>query len=120
MLGETMKKSNNFGGVLVLKKKKKKIPFQSFFQGEDGSCQRRVFVLTSSPQQPRRRVLEGAGGLGCLWAPPGTAPRWGCSEHCHGGGWGGGYVCKSLCARGLCVCLRVCKGALGRWSSPAV
>lgn len=29
-------------------------------------------------------------------------------------------MCKSACARGLCVCLCVCKGAWGRQSSPAV
>lgn len=84
-------------------------------------------MLTSSPQQPRRGGFGGAGGWGCLWAPPSTAPRWGCSERCCRGGWGGGDcpgegggLCARVRVREVCVSVCVCKGARGRQISPAV
>lgn len=54
-------------------------------------------------------------GFGGRWEsglPAGTpwhAPWWGCSKCCCGGDCpsGGISVCKSVCARGLCVCLCV-------------
>lgn len=90
MLGETMRKIIIFGGFFWFKKKKKekkKNPFQGFFQGEDGRCQGRVFVLTN---QFTPAALEwGFGGRWESGLPVGTpwhAPWWGCSKCCCGRG----------------------------------